>query len=292
MNNGIYDMPMPQYLSLPAFSGSLAQRLISESPYHAWVNSPYNPDCKPDYSKAADIGSYAHAMLLEGGLKALCIINADDWRTKAAKEERDNARFSGLLPILVGKVEEVERMVEAAKKYISQSELAGILDKGKPEQTLIMKCDNILLKCRPDWLTTDGEICLSYKTTTGSANPEKWIRAQLPQYTVGMALYEHVVESLLGSVNRVVHLVQEQSAPYACSLIALSNEARNLSQRKLEHALNVWERCIKTQTFDAYPTKICYAETPAYELMQWEEFEGNTYDVATMFKKEAANDPL
>jgi hypothetical protein len=281
---------MADYLALQAFSSGLGQTLLAKSALHAWTDSPWNPNRERDDSDAADIGTFAHACLLEGGTDALVICPFEDWRKNDAKEMREHARSVGRLPILQHKVPEVEAMVKAAKAYVASSEISGVFDTGAAEQTLIWNEGDVLCKARPDWLTADRKICLSYKTTKGSAQPDAWIRTQLPGYDAGMVLYERGVRAVCKvEATRLVHLVQEQAAPYSCSLIALSPAWYDLSERKLARALQIWSACLKTGKFPGYPTAICYAEPPSYlmsQALEQEEAElGSEYDVSKLWQK-------
>lgn len=276
MNAGIHKMSMIEYLSLKAVSSGLCHRILDKSPFHARLESPWNDSRTQSNSGTADIGTYAHAMLLEGGISSLVVIDAEDWRTKAAKEARDQAYADGKTPILQKKVASVEAMVAAAKEYISRSELAGIFDTGAAEQTLIFNQGDILCKARADWLTADYGICLSYKTTAGSANPDSWIRTQLPQYDMATVFYERaVMEACNTDTTAVVHLVQEQEFPYCCSLIGLDPAYRDLASNRLDSAIATWASCVATGKWPAYPTRICWAEPKGWQVMQAEERAAN-----------------
>ncbi len=279
MKPGLYPkMPMAEYLSIKAFSSGLGQRILTQSPLHAWTESPWNPNRERDDSGTADIGTFAHAMLLEGGSDALVVVQAADWRTNAAKAERGAARAAGKLPILAHKVPEVEAMVKAAYEYVLESEIMGIFAKGAAEQTVVFESEGVLCKARPDWL---GEYCLSYKTTAGSAQPDAWIRTQLPQYDLGIALYGR------GTGKRVVTLVQEQSAPFSCSLIGLDPAYQALAEARLDQALSMWKSCLELGKFPAYPTRICYAQPKPWQLAEAEEqeIEGAFADPAKLWEK-------
>ena len=76
----------------PSLSSHIAHRLITQSPLHAWYAHPrLNPRYVEEDSTAFDLGSCAHALLLEGE-DSIAVIEADDWRTKVAKEARAKAR--------------------------------------------------------------------------------------------------------------------------------------------------------------------------------------------------------
>lgn len=278
MKPGTYDkLPMQQYLGLRAFSSGLAHTLLSRSPYHAWIESPWNPDRERDDSKTADIGTYAHAMLLEGGTESLVVCPYADWRKNEATKMRDAARAVGKLPILEEKVAEVAAMVKAAKDFVASSEIAGVFDTGAPEQTIVAELDGLLCKCRPDWLS--DKICLSYKTTEASAEPNSWIRRQLPQYDLGIVLYERLTG------RWVVTIVQEQNAPYACSLIGLDPAWQQMAETRLQLAMATWKSCLGLNDFPAYPTQICWAAPKPWQLAETEEQEAerSVADPAVLF---------
>lgn len=266
-------MAMADYLALKAVSSGLCHRLLAQSPLHARLASPWNDSRTQDNSKAADIGSAAHACLLEGTEDGIQVVDAEDWRTKAAKELRDAAYADGRIPMLTGKMPAVRAMVSTAREYLAASELNGIFDNGTPETTILFtQRETIPCKIRCDWLTADARIILSYKTTAGSANPDSWIRTQLPQYDMATVFYERgVLAACDTDQTRCVHLIQEQSFPYACSLVALAPAYRNLAAHRLDMALAEWEQCVGTGRWPAYPTRICHAEPKPWQQAEAEE---------------------
>jgi PDDEXK-like domain of unknown function (DUF3799) len=288
MSTQIAKMTMPEYIAHKAISSGLCHRILAQSPLHAWIDSPWNPAREQDNSAVADIGTIAHACLLEGGTNALAVIDPEDyhakngnipdgWTNKAIRGARDTARAEGKIPILVEQFEGVHMMVIAAKTYLASSELAGILDDGEPEVTMLFDMNGLACKARADFLATDRRICLSYKTTLGSAKPDAWIRTQLPGYDAATLFYERAVCIAYGVDSCLaVHLVQEQHPPYSCSLVALSPAWRELAAAKLDSALETWRRCVENDAWPAYPTRIAYAEPRAWQINEAEEMQVNT----------------
>lgn len=277
-------MSMVDYLNYKAVSSGMCHRILTQSPLHAWMNSPWNPKREPNDSGIADIGTLAHACLLEGGTDNVRVFDPADfpnangkgaatgWTNKAIREARETARAAGEIPVLRENFDAVQAMVYAAQEYIAQSELSGIFDDGEPEVTLFFDQDGIACKARADFLVTDKRICLSYKTTNGSANPESWSRTQLPMYDVATVFYERAVAAACQSDEVMcVHLVQEQREPYACSLVALSPALRELASAKLDKALSAWSACVASGRFPAYTARICYAEPKAWQVSDFEE---------------------
>lgn len=269
---GIHTISMEEYLAIPAFSSGLAHTILTASPRHAWTDSWLNPNLEPWNSEVADIGTYAHACLLEGGTSALHMVDADDWRTKAAQGQRDQARAEGKLPILARKVSQVEAMVKAARAYIAASEIAGIFDSGKAEQTLIwsesMVACEVLCKARPDWLSET--ILLHYKTTKASVNPLSFSRtASNMGYDVAMMFYLRGLEAVKPD-HEAQHflLAQEQIEPFACKLFDLSAPLADVAAHKVSRAINAWASCMNSGKWPAYDGAIHSIELKPWDLQQ------------------------
>ena len=277
MKPGIHhSVPMSDYLAIDALSSGVCHAILSQSPLHAKYKKE-NPD---EANSAMDIGTVAHKILLEGTQDGIVIVDAEDWRTKTAKEARDAAHAAGQVPILVGKLPLILNMVDAAKAFVATSEIAGIFDAGKPEVTLIWEDDGVLCKARPDFLPNDRSLILHVKTTGGSAEPESWIRNQFfgSGYDVAAAFYERSLRALSADPDRYldtqsIFLVIEQDAPYGCSLIGLDPMTRENAERKISRAISQWSNCLHLNWWPCYPSQICYAETPAWELAATERRE-------------------
>src|SRR4051812_20922381 len=98
----------------PSLTQSLAKELYEHSPRHAWAKHPrLNPRYEPDESTRFNIGNAAHWHLIGRG-KLMHVVEADDWRTKAAKEERDEANAAGKTAVLRWQFDIAGEMAEAA----------------------------------------------------------------------------------------------------------------------------------------------------------------------------------
>ena len=268
---GIYDIPLTDYIADPApepsLSASIASVLIGQSPLHAFVQHPrLNPGGLREESTKADIGTIAHGMLLENDESRIVIIDADDWRTKAAKEARDAAYEAGKVPMLAKQERPIRKMVEEARKAIQNSELAEAWANGKAEQTLVWKEGEIWLRSRPDFLTNAHDLIIDYKTTTGSAEPNSWMRTALGngndlQAVLGL----RGLRKLTGAkCPQFVFMVQEQDAPYAVSFVGLDPVFLEMSEHKLERAIQLWSDCTLTNAWPGYPSRICWMSPPAW----------------------------
>lgn len=255
----------------PALSNSLIKPLLQQSPYHAGLQHPkLNPDRAVENGKAFDLGTAAHALLLEGADRCR-VIEADDYRTKAAREERDLAYADGVTPLLRAQYDAAKVMVERAREYLEHTEFAGVLQRGKPEQSFFWQELNIWLKARADFLTDERDLILDYKST--GLDPRRWQRAMTDHgYDTQSMLYQRGM-SVLGHSSRFVFLVQETCEPYACWLVDARESMRELAGMKIARAIRTWGECLQQQRFPSYPFTVQGAEAPGYALIEEESLQ-------------------
>jgi hypothetical protein len=229
-----------------------------------------NPNGERDESAKADIGTIAHGMLLENDESRIVVIEAEDWRTKAAKEARDAAYAAGKIPMLAKQERPIRKMVEVARSAVRNSELALAWKNGTPEQTMIWQEGEIWLRSRPDFLTNNHDLIIDYKTTTGSAEPNSWIRTALGNGNdLQMALGLRGLRKLFNAkAPQFVFMIQEQDAPFAVSFVGLSPQFIEMSEHRLERATQLWTDCIGMNVWPGYPNRICWVEPPAYAWTQ------------------------
>jgi hypothetical protein len=78
-----------------------------------------------------DFGHAAHAVVLGAGAD-IKVVDAPDWRTKAAKADADEIRAAGHIPLLAHEWAQVRGMADAIKAHPIASALLEP-DHGKPE---------------------------------------------------------------------------------------------------------------------------------------------------------------
>lgn len=276
-------MPSAQYhadADGPSLSSSIAKALLRQSPYHAWLrHTKLNASAVADESARFDLGSAAHALLLEGNQAKICIVEADDWRTKAAKEKRDEARENGLLPILAKHNTALTRMVDAARLFIDNSELKGVFSDGKPEQSVYWEESGVKLRCRPDWLTSDRSLILDYKTTD-SAAPDTFNR-QIPRmgYDFQASFYQRGLAAIGHQGAQFVFLAQEIEPPYACTLHGIANSMKEIADADVEESIAIWRECMATNKWPSYPNAIHWAEATTWQMQQHEQRIQNAHAI-------------
>lgn len=275
---GIYDGVESKHYHLdpceqPSLSASIAHILVTRSPKHAWTDHPrLNSDFRRHEETKFDIGTAAHAVLLEGDGK-IEVIAADDWRSKAAKEQRDEARAAGKTPLLASQAGDLLEMVETARAQLAAFDLdPAVFTDGKPEQTLVWNEYGVTCRCRLDWLHDDLSAVDDYKTTSASADPSRWVKTM---YGIGgdvqAAFYLRGLEALYGLRPEWRYVVQETYPPYALSVVTLAASVLEIGGDKVEKAIGIWRSCLDSGEWPAYPAVAERVEIPSYEETRWLE---------------------
>lgn len=275
MKPGIYCTPASEYHAdpcvTPSLSSGIAKLLLERPPYWAWAAHPkLNPDYVPSAPKSAfDIGSAAHAMLLEKG-QGIAVCDFDNWLTKAAKEQRDAARESGLTPVLTADYERTKEMAQIASSLLSDYGIE--VDSTQNECTMIAEVDNVLCRTRPD-IFTAGRI-IDYKTTGVSLDVFNK-QASKFGYDLQAAMYMRVAAEL-GHKCEWLFLVQETVAPYPVQLFKPTLEFLEVGKRKFAQALEIWSECLLMDDWPGYPKDIQLLDAMPWDLSDLnEEHENN-----------------
>lgn len=275
---GIHTLPAADYHAdkigdRPSLSRSIAHKLLAQSPLHAWHAHPrLNPEHVEQASGTLDNGTAAHTLMFEG-VEAV-IVEADSWRTNAAKEARDQARREGRVPLLAHQAIAVREMVDAVTAQLDALDISPRpFTKGQAEQTLIWEEKGVLCRARPDWLRDDGTYTDDLKTTGGSADPHEWARNKIwaDGLDLQAAMVRRGVKALTGHAVDWRFVVVENKPPHALSVISLAPDALALADRKLDRALEIWKRCLDADEWPGYPPRIAFAELPPWEEARYLE---------------------
>lgn len=290
---GIYDdVPMADYNAdpcpQPSLRSSIATTLLARSPRHAWVRHPrLNPRYQDEHRKDFDLGTAAHAYLLEGEA-AVHVVEADSFRGKEAREVRDKAYANGIIPLLPKDMERVTEMVAAAKKQIdAHPDLEWAWGDGKSEQTIVWKDGRHWRRCRPDRIPNEGPYFYDYKTTL-NANPESWGNQQLWQGPhIQGEFAARGIKAVLGWEHVVPRwVVQESTPPYALVVLEMTTGASEVADRQVAEAMRLWDTCLERDQWPGYPARICQVEAPARIDIRWTEREERDRYAREVEKKE------
>ena len=271
-------LPMADYVAdrvgapVPTLSASVAHRLLTRSPLHAWAKHPLlNPKMVEEASEAFDLGTAVHAVLLEGRDDLLAVIDAEDWRTKAAKAARDEARADGRIPVLAAQAINVQRMAQVARMAIAA---CPDLDGCAPydaEQTIVYRHNETWLRCRPDLMAHDGSVIISYKTTSTNASPRDFSRSAVSfGYHMQAAFEINGATAMFGRRPGYVWVTQEVTPPFAISFTGLSPLFMDFATQQFEAAVALWADCLARNNWPSYPERVSYIDPPSWVTYQWD----------------------
>lgn len=277
---GIYlEMTSAEYFGDPCTSPSLTQSvakiLLDRSPLHAWYAHPrLNPDYRHDDDTKFDVGNIAHKLMLGRG-KDIAVIDFDDWRTKAAKEAREQAATVGKLAVLGKHLARADKMVRAAREQLEHMNLSHFFAKGDGEVVLAWREGDLWLRQMVDWLTPERGTFIDYKTTDMAAAPDGLGRIMVNAgWPIQAAMAERGLNALLGPAKRqFFFVVQEADPPYSLSVALMSGDAMMMGAKQIERAVEIWGECTHRNVFPGYPAEIVTPEYPGWHEQQWLERE-------------------
>lgn len=261
----------------PTLSSSIAKLIVQASPLHARAAHPLlNPDYRPADRSTFDMGRVIHGVFLDGDA-AVEIVDADDWRTKDAREARDAAYAAGKTPLLAKQWPDVLAAVATVRDRIpSLNVTPAPFTAGKPELCVRWQDDLTRVDCRAlvDWLHDDYTAIDDLKCTSRSANPRQWSRQLFGLgYDMQADFYTRGVEAVTGVRPRFRLVVVEITPPYAVSVLALAPDAEVLARKKVDAAMELWRRSLETDEWPGYPADVAYVTLPAWEESAWLDHE-------------------
>lgn len=255
----------------PSLSSSLAKMLLAESPRKVWYSHPrLNPAYEHDDDDKFDLGTAAHALLLEG-LDRMHVCEFDDWRTKAAKEQKAEARAMGKLPLLARHAEAVRKMVTIADAFAAESEIADFWLDAESETTCIWREPGIWLRCRPDRITADRRVCMDYKSTT-DASPDGFSRQLIRMgYHHQDAFYRRGIGAVTGRPPTFVFLAQSVEPPHECTLHACDPALQEIADADIARAIDIWRESVTTGNWPSYGGRIYWTVPAQWQMKQHEQ---------------------
>lgn len=261
----------------PSLSASIAWALINRSPAHARIKHPrLNPDFVPEEKAIFDLGSAAHHMVLRQAFwrEEIVQIDAPDWRAKAAREKRDEAREAGLVPILTGQYEALERMVAILE---SHPQARNAFREGTPEVTLVWYDEDTGVWCRirPDWQPRAPDLPWPDYKTTADAKPEMWDRRFAADHggLLRAAFYEEGIRRCCDVADPTLfYVVQETAPPHAIVIRVVESDstAMEIGRRMMHQAMAEFARCLEFGIWPSYDL-VGALQAPKFMEMKWLE---------------------
>jgi len=269
---GVDDLP-------PMLSASTAQRLLLRSPLHAWLGHPKLGGLRGESTEAMENGTLIHALLLERGAEVVTV-EADSWRTNAAKEAREKAQASGRIAVLAHKLKHAQNTADILRKRM---ELAGLRLDGDSEVTALWNVDGVQCRGLFDHLCSDDKTIVDVKSTE-SAHPSAIQRSiELYGYDVQAEAYRQALETIrpeLAGGVRFLWCFVETVEPHAVTIVEPAGSLRELGRRRWRRAVAKWKECLATKTWPAYSTEIVQVEASPWAEARELEIQAEAYDKA------------
>lgn len=259
---GAYDdMPAELYHADPALSSSGAKKLLPPScPAIFDYERTHGQERRNEF----DIGTAAHTLLLGFGPEPH-VIDAKNYLTKAAKEEREAAYARGDVPLLPHEFDAVQQMVAKARLHPRVAELLG---HGNAERSLFWtdKQTGVPCRARPDWLRDD---CLvDYKTTTSVA-PAHIAKAVAEFGYHSQASWYLDASSELGLLPAdapFYFIFQAKAPPHLIKIVELDDRALAIGGERNAYAREIFRDCTESGIWPGYGDDIELISLPSYEV--------------------------
>jgi len=275
MTARILDCTQAEYFAdpcaVPSLSSSVAHTLVTESPLHAWNGHPRLGGVRSDSTESTDAGAIVHKLLLGKG-SDIAIISADDFRTKLARQARDEAIAAGHVPILEHRYAEIAATAEMLRQKLL---VRGVEFNGQSEVAVEWFDDGVNgpVCCRSmfDHVFMDRGLIYDLKTIR-SANPKVCARHSVDYgYDIQHAAYKRALARLRpefeGRVDMLFVFVEIQP-PCDIVIARPDGQLSELGAMRWGRAVEVWERCLSRDHWPGYAETPVRLEAPPWVIAQ------------------------
>lgn len=265
---GVYDgMPDAVYHGDPVPGGSL-----SHSGLKSLLDCPARFDDDRRNGRhhvgAFDVGHAAHAQVLGVGLDVV-IIEADDYKGKAAQQERRVAYAAGKVPVLTHEWAAVQAMAAKLRTHHTAGRLF-VPGRGHAERSLFWFDVEFGFwrRARLDWSMRlpDGRFAIVDYKTTEYASPSNISSAlfKFGYYTQDPFYCDGVRAVGLGDDVVCLFVFQERRRPYLVTVAEVHPEDREWGRLQVRRGLDLYARCREANHWPDYADDIITARIPAW----------------------------
>lgn len=254
----------------PSLSSSTARKIVTESLLHAYTFHPRLGGAKDESTTEQEKGTILHKLLLGKGAE-LAILDHDEYRTKIAREERDEAIAQGKIPI---KAKDFPQWEKAASIISGALEAKGFALTGQSEVAMqwIEEVNDKTVLCRGmmDNVFLKEGVIFDVKKVR-SANPKDIARSFVRYgYDIQHEAYTRGLKAVTGCRDPFfVFLFCEIEPPYAVLPVAPSGEMKEIGRIRWEDALAKWELALRTNQWPSYSEGLIHIDPMPYEAAEW-----------------------
>lgn len=279
----LWDMTDEEYFGFPGINASsLAD--VRRSPLHYYDkhilgNKSYS-------SKAMDFGSLVHAAVLQPEKVHTNFVNNQEFIEAVMKETPDSKKPTAtkLYKELVAKaVKSGKTVVDDAdftgmnnilEKVYSHPTAKNMLSNGHAEKVLFAEDPGtgLLLKCKADWILSDGYI-IDLKTTRDASYNHFQRSMYNFNYYVQAAFYLHIARNSLGAAfKNFLFICVESTAPHGIAIYRADEAALDAGERVFKRDLRILKECYQSGKWPGYKGTVQNLALPPYAFNQLEDF--------------------
>lgn len=276
LGHGVYDLLPEEYhgdpAAEPSLSASLAKINIDRTPRHGWEKHPrLNPHFEADALMQFRVGSAFHSELLGKGTP-IAEFAHKEWRTNAAKADRDQALLDGYTPLTADQAAKVKMMVSRARHQIrGRDELAYAMAGGDPEKVYIWieetRYGPIYCRMMVDWTPHSGRYFVDWKTTGVGAlndwgNKTMWDTG----CDIQDAFYRRGFKAHGMDFDACLFAVIEDSEPHGLMTHRIDPEAQEEADQEVQWAIDQFAMCIHSGHWPMYPLQMAWQTKPSWRV--------------------------
>ncbi|WFE45328.1 PD-(D/E)XK nuclease-like domain-containing protein [Verrucosispora sp. WMMD1129] len=262
------DMPEAAYHADPVPAGSLsstgARKILRTRPAKFRYQQLNPPPSRPEF----ELGKAFHTLVLGRGAEPVAVA-ADNWRTKAAREERDALTAAGKVPLLEADYQTAQNMAAAVRNHDAAVNLLHP-GAGDPEQSLfwVDQATGTWLRGRLDFLRNrvTGRVIVVDLKSCESAEDEPLQRA-IDRYGYHQqgALYLDGVKALgIAPDPAFVFVFVEKDPPHLVRAVQLNPVAERVGRDLNRQAIDLFAACQRTDTWPGFSNDIESIALPAW----------------------------
>jgi len=253
-----------EYFANPALSSTEARWLLSSPATYRW-----NKDHREPSTAAFDFGSAVHTRVLGTGWPVVAI-DASDWRTKAAQQQRDEARDNGLIPMLAKDLAQVDAMAESVLAHPTARKLFEADGIAEASVFSTDPLTGVATKARFDKLNADCAVDL--KTTAGKADADGFTKSVAAySYQVQEAHYVDTYYNATETLIPFKFVVVEKSEPYLVGIYELDEHFKEIGAADALKARELYAECSATGTWPGYDEDVQLISPPSWLAWRHEE---------------------
>jgi exodeoxyribonuclease VIII len=263
--HGVYDIPNDVYHSSPGISKS-GLDLINKSPAH------YKFKESSESTPSMRMGTIIHSAILEPHLFEKDYMLLEHVEDKRKAEYKEAVKEYGKDNVLTSKEANLVRSLQ--EQVLSNKDASELLNKdGYSELSLFAKCPttSALLKCRFDYLTTDG-FGIDLKTTR-SANERDFSRSIYDyRYHVQNAFYAYVYKLVFKKpLYTFIFIAVETTSPYFNKVWQLSQESVLIGAHEFKKNLQSYTKALELDYWPMPNQALEDISLPSWAIEQYEE---------------------